>query len=75
MKSISLRQPDDSHRVIVEPPLVLEQSGNKRQDLIANTQKFTKVIESYIRRYPEQWIWMHERWKTQPQNPANHFAD
>ena len=70
-----IRQPDDSHRAIVEPPLILQQSGNKRQDLIANTQKFTKVIESYISRYPEQWIWMHERWKTQPQNPANHFAD
>jgi KDO2-lipid IV(A) lauroyltransferase len=61
-----IRQPDESHRVIVEPPLSLQQSGNPQHDLVVNTQKFTKVIESYVRRYPEQWIWMHERWKTQP---------
>ena len=62
-----IRQPDDSHRAIVEAPLPLQQSGNKEEDLLVNTQRFTKVIESYIRRYPEQWIWMHERWKTQPE--------
>jgi KDO2-lipid IV(A) lauroyltransferase len=62
-----IRQPDDSHRAIVEAPLLLERSGNREQDLVFNTQKFTKIIESYIRRYPEQWIWMHDRWKTPPQ--------
>ncbi len=61
-----IRQPDDSHRAVVEAPLSLQQSGDKEQDLLVNTQRFTKVIESYIRRYPEQWIWMHERWKTKP---------
>lgn len=59
-----IRQSDDSHRAIVEAPLSLQQSGKKEEDLLVNTQRFTKVIESYIRRYPEQWIWMHERWKT-----------
>ena len=62
-----VRQPDDSHRAVVEAPLPLQQSGDKEQDLLVNTQRFTKVIESYIRRYPEQWIWMHERWKTKPE--------
>ena len=62
-----VRQPDNSHRAIIEPPLPLQQSGDKEADLLVNTQQFTKVIESYIRRYPEQWIWMHERWKTQPE--------
>ena len=61
-----IRQQDDSHRVIVEPPLVLERSGDKQHDFITNTQKFTTVIESYVRLYPEQWVWMHERWETQP---------
>lgn len=59
-----IRQPDDSHRAIVEAPLRLHRSEAKEEDLLVNTQRFTKVIESYIRRYPEQWIWMHERWKT-----------
>ncbi|MCE2395073.1 lysophospholipid acyltransferase family protein [Candidatus Poribacteria bacterium] len=62
-----VRQPDNSHRAIIEAPLTLQQSGEKETDLLVNTQQFTKVIESYIRRYPEQWIWMHERWKTQPE--------
>jgi KDO2-lipid IV(A) lauroyltransferase len=62
-----VRQPDNSHRAIIEAPLPLQQSGEKEEDLLVNTQQFTKVIESYIRRYPEQWIWMHERWKTQPE--------
>lgn len=61
-----IRQPDGSHKAIIEPPMVLEQTDEKEQDIIENTQKFTKIIETYIRKYPEQWIWMHERWKTQP---------
>ena len=62
-----IRQPDGSHRAIIEPPLALKQTHAKEKDLVINTQKFTKIIESYIRRYPTQWIWMHRRWKTQPQ--------
>ncbi len=61
-----VRQPDGSHHAIIEPPLALKRTSMKEKDLVANTQKFTKIIESYIRRYPTQWIWMHRRWKTQP---------
>ena len=61
-----VRQPDGSHRAIIEPPLVLQRTNLKEQDLVINTQKFTKIIEAYIRQYPTQWIWMHRRWKTQP---------
>ena len=61
-----VRQPDGSHRAIIEPPLVLQRTDVKEKDLVINTQKFTKIIESYIRQYPAQWIWMHRRWKTQP---------
>ena len=61
-----VRQSDGSHRAIIEPPLVLQRTDVKEQDLVVNTQKFTKIIESYIRQYPTQWIWMHQRWKTQP---------
>ena len=61
-----VRQSDGSHRAIIEPPLVLQRTDVKEKDLVTNTQKFTKIIESYIRQYPTQWIWMHRRWKTQP---------
>ena len=61
-----IRQTNDKHRLVVEPPVDLHQTGDYQSDLVTNTQHFTKIIESYIRRYPEQWIWMHDRWKTQP---------
>ena len=61
-----VRQSDGSHHAIIEPPLVLQRTDVKEKDLVINTQKFTKIIESYIRQYPTQWIWMHRRWKTQP---------
>ena len=65
LPSFIIRQPDGSHRAIIEPPLVLKRTYVKEKDLVINTQRFTKIIESYIRAYPAQWIWMHRRWKTQ----------
>ena len=35
-------------------------------DAIANTAEFNKAIEKYVVRYPEQWLWVHRRWKTRP---------
>lgn len=61
-----IRQKDDTHRVVVEKALELEITGALEEDIRANTARFTKIIESYIRKYPEQWIWIHQRWKTQP---------
>lgn len=36
------------------------------EEIARNTEHFTKLLEQYIRRYPEQWLWMHRRWKTRP---------
>ncbi|NIA30228.1 MAG: hypothetical protein GWP06_09990 [Actinobacteria bacterium] len=48
------------------PPIELEDTGNAEKDLVTNTQKCSDAIERMVRRYPEQWVWMHERWKKQP---------
>lgn len=45
-------------------------SGDAEADVLANTATFTTAIEGYIRRYPEQWLWMHRRWKTRPTGEA-----
>ena len=55
------------HRIIFGSPVELEVTGNKEKDILVNSAKFTKIIESYIRRYPEQWLWTYKRWKTVPQ--------
>ena len=48
------------------PRIALVDTGDAEADAIANTANFTAVIESYIRQYPDQWLWMHRRWKTRP---------
>ncbi len=50
--------------------LTLEQTDDPEADAVANTALFNRVLESYIRRYPEQWLWLHRRWKTRPAGEA-----
>jgi len=54
------------HRLVITDPVELVDTGDKENDLVTNTQRWSDVVESYIRRYPEQWVWMHRRWKTRP---------
>lgn len=49
-----------------EPPVELIRTGDTERDVFENTQKFTKVLEEIIRKYPDQWVWVHARWKTRP---------
>jgi KDO2-lipid IV(A) lauroyltransferase len=55
------------YRLRFDPAVELVRSGDLEADLVANTQKFTSVIEDYARKYPEQWLWVHRRWKTRPE--------
>lgn len=65
--SIDLRQCDDRHRVFISPPVELEISGDFEQDVQINTARLLKILEGYIRQFPSQWLWLHNRWKTQPE--------
>jgi KDO2-lipid IV(A) lauroyltransferase len=49
-----------------EPALELIRTNDNESDIIANTAKFTKAVEEIIRQYPDQWLWVHRRWKTRP---------
>lgn len=61
-----IRLPNDQHRIIFEPELKLI-DGKDPQDTIAiNIQRLTDIIESYIRKYPAEWGWIHRRWKSKP---------
>jgi KDO2-lipid IV(A) lauroyltransferase len=55
------------YRLRFEPAVELVRTGNVEADIVANTQKVTKIIEEYVREYPDQWLWVHRRWKTRPE--------
>lgn len=61
-----VRQKDDTHKIIVEPPLELTQGQDENETVLINTARITQLIEQYIRRYPYEWGWMHRRWKSRP---------
>jgi Kdo2-lipid IVA lauroyltransferase/acyltransferase len=60
-------QNSGKYRLRFDPALELTRTGNLEADIAANTQVFTKVIENYVREYPDQWLWVHRRWKTRPE--------
>ena len=59
-------RPDGTYRLIYDTPLSVQPTGDRRADVEAITQELTRAIERWVRETPEQWLWMHRRWKTQP---------
>lgn len=58
------RLPDKKYILEIGPKVEITRSGSRNNDILINTQNFTKIIEEKIRQYPEQWFWVHQRWKT-----------
>ena len=63
-----IRQKDNNHDIIFEPALNLEKGRDSQEAMALTIQKLTRIIEVYIRRYPEQWSWIHRRWKSRPRD-------
>jgi KDO2-lipid IV(A) lauroyltransferase len=61
-----VRQKDDTHKIILEPVLDLKEGRDYQETIIINIQRLTDIIESYIRKYPAEWGWIHRRWKSRP---------
>ena len=59
-----VRKKDDTHKLIVEEPIDPSVGGTSEEDVKYYTQQWTNVLEKYVRQYPEQWVWLHRRWKT-----------
>ncbi len=55
------------YRIHFDAPIQLANTGNDEADAITNTAAFTKKIEEFVKRYPDQWLWVHRRWKTRPE--------
>lgn len=60
------RNADDTHTIQISAPVPLVRTGELQQDIVANTARYTKIIEEAIRAHPGQWFWLHKRWKARP---------
>jgi Kdo2-lipid IVA lauroyltransferase/acyltransferase len=62
----SYPRPDGRLLIRYGPPLRAERRGSLPDDILATTRRCTAVLEEEIRRHPEYWLWMHNRWRTRP---------
>jgi Kdo2-lipid IVA lauroyltransferase/acyltransferase len=58
------------YKICFEPAMTLVRTGNDEADAITNTARFTTEIEGYVMKYPDQWLWVHRRWKTRPEGES-----
>jgi KDO2-lipid IV(A) lauroyltransferase len=66
LPTFGYRKPDDRHVITIDAPVPLTRTGDHKQDVLENTARYTKVVEEKIRAHPEQWFWLHKRWKSRP---------
>jgi len=64
--SVTARINGNRHHVFISPELAYINTGDFEADLRFMVQQINDIICGYIRKFPEQWVWMHERWKTRP---------
>ena len=57
---------DGRYRMVYGPPVEWSSSGRRGEDVARLTQHIASVIEGWVRETPEQWLWLHRRWKTTP---------
>ncbi len=57
---------DGRHRVVIEGPIDLPDSGDRERDVLAFAQGLNDRLEQWVRRFPDRWYWLHRRWKTRP---------
>lgn len=68
------RNEDGRYTLRFYPALDIKPTGDFRHDLLAVTQQCQGAVESIIRRYPDQWLWFHRRWKQRPRLSAEWAA-
>lgn len=60
----AVRRPRGGYRIVFEPAMELQDTGDKLRDVDDNTARFADVMSRYIRAFPDHWFWFHRRWKT-----------
>jgi KDO2-lipid IV(A) lauroyltransferase len=71
-----VREPDNrSHRIVIRDLIPLQESDDPEADVAENTRRFLRPIEDIVRRYPEQFLWQHRRYRTRPRGMAPLYAE
>lgn len=60
------KEEEQRYHLQLDPAIELLRTGDTEADAAANTARFVQVFEQYARRFPDQWLWVHKRWKTRP---------
>jgi KDO2-lipid IV(A) lauroyltransferase len=63
---LTWREDEEKYVLEFDEPLTFVHTGSYEEDIVTNTQICTAAIERWVRRFPEQWLWVHRRWKTRP---------
>ena len=70
----ALRQPSGKYRFFIEP-VPVARTGDTEDDVDETVAAYTRVIEAFVRRYPEQYLWHHRRWRRQPEDTPPHLRE
>jgi KDO2-lipid IV(A) lauroyltransferase len=68
--AVAYRQPDGRHVMKFHPPLEWITADRHREEIYLNTLGYNRVLEGFVRDHPDQWLWMHRRWKIEQDRPS-----
>jgi KDO2-lipid IV(A) lauroyltransferase len=68
--AVSFPLEDGRHKVVVEGPIAVPDTGDRERDILAFMQDLNDRLERFVRLYPDRWYWLHRRWKTRPAGEA-----
>lgn len=63
LMAFSRRRPDNRFEVYIEPPIIMEPTGDKERDIQAGLERIAAILEKYISAYPDQWVYFQPVWK------------
>lgn len=63
-----IRGKDGCFEFHAEKEIIGQETGDRDKDILEGVRRYTEVVEKYVQSYPEQWMWMHPRWKTRPED-------
>ena len=66
-----VRGEGNRHTMIIEKPIHVPERIKDKEEITRYTKEWSDMLESYVRKYPEQWVWVHKRWKTVPTEDSN----